>query len=235
MLHSNEFSYPSSGFLPPTNQCNQQVQDRLALYQVFLRVYEQNRELLHDILEMENSGNRLISATTLTYVQGIVIGDLIYLVTNLLEGTTQVINHTDACWTIGRDRRVVTLPIADRRLSRKHAAITYATEQQRFQLMDLNSTNGTFINNEQVVQSQPLQDGDRIRLGGVSFRFFACHLPMSSSQVLRMDNQADGSSNPGEGQRKTAGLEHAGRKTLNDAHIDSTLVVPVSMSSSDQL
>lgn len=151
-----------------------ELQQRLSLYQVFLRLYEHNRELLDEILGLENSGSKAARATSLPYVQGVISDQQIHLVTNLLQGRTQAILQPQVTWVIGRDSRRVTIPVPDKRLSRCHAAIRYVPDQG-FQLIDLGSSNGSFINGELVRQSVLLKDGDRIRLGSLSFTFFVCH------------------------------------------------------------
>lgn len=52
-------------------------------------------------------------------------------------------------------------------VSRQHARLHHNTLSQELQLIDMGSTNGTFVNEEQLSPEQPhtLQDGDTIRLG----------------------------------------------------------------------
>ncbi len=68
---------------------------------------------------------------------------------------------------IGRDR-TATLCIADASVSRRHSQIE--KEDDRFVLLDLESLNGTFIN-DVPVKRRPLQHGDRVRLGDSQFLF----------------------------------------------------------------
>lgn len=182
MLDSEQRPFYPSHVPSITGERDHQVQSRLALYQVFLRVYEQNRDLLNGILELEDSGNHPISSSTIAYVQGVIVGQSVYLVTNLIAGRTQLVTAHDVHWTIGRDRHIAELPIADRRLSRRHATISYDIHQHQFQLVDLGSTNGTFVNGEQIVRQRHLNDGDRIRLGSLGFNFFTCHLPHAKEE-----------------------------------------------------
>lgn len=149
------------------------LQQRLGLYQVFLRLYEHNRDLLDEILSLENSGSKALAGVTLPYVQGLVLEQQVYLVTNLLQGKTQALYQPQHTWVVGRDPRQVTLPVQDKRLSRRHAAIKYV-EGQGFYLIDLGSSNGSFVNGERIRQSHLLKDGDRIRLGSISIAFFLC-------------------------------------------------------------
>jgi hypothetical protein len=110
-----------------------QIRQRLSLYQVFLKLYEQNRGLLNEILNLENSGNPSLSSVTIPYIQGLVMGDKVHIVTNLINGQTRAFAQQQNIWTIGRDSRKVALSLPDRRLSRFHAAIRYVDGQ--FQLM----------------------------------------------------------------------------------------------------
>jgi Nif-specific regulatory protein len=68
---------------------------------------------------------------------------------------------------IGRDR-TATLCIADASISRRHSQIE--RENDHFVILDLDSLNGTFINDVPVKRRQ-LQHGDRVRIGDSQFLF----------------------------------------------------------------
>jgi DNA-binding response OmpR family regulator len=59
--------------------------------------------------------------------------------------------------------------ITSRRVSREHARLR--REGWRVILEDLGSTNGTFLNDERVLDPVELRDEDRIRVGDVTFVF----------------------------------------------------------------
>jgi pSer/pThr/pTyr-binding forkhead associated (FHA) protein len=59
--------------------------------------------------------------------------------------------------------------ILSNRASREHAQIR--REGRKIFLEDLESTNGTFLNNERVTGSIPLRDGDQVLVGDVTFTF----------------------------------------------------------------
>lgn len=61
---------------------------------------------------------------------------------------------------------------AEQGVSRRHAAIRRAEDS--LMLLDLNSTNGTFLNGQRLPPQQPrvLRDGDEIRLGRLVMRVF---------------------------------------------------------------
>ena len=102
------------------------------------------------------------------YIQGVVMGKQVCLVTNLLKHESVTLKQPQMVWTIGRNRSAA-LPIQDRKLSRRHAIILY---QDGFHFIDLNSMNGSYINGVRVQQRQPLHDGDCICVGGTRFFFF---------------------------------------------------------------
>ncbi|HEY2663148.1 MAG TPA: FHA domain-containing protein [Candidatus Binataceae bacterium] len=54
-------------------------------------------------------------------------------------------------------------------VSRRHAVIRYRAGG--YELRELNSTNGTFVNNQRIVVSTLLKDGDEIRFGAARFTF----------------------------------------------------------------
>ena len=155
-----------------------EIEQRLGLYQVFLKLYEHHRSLLDEILQLEKTNNKTFSSVTTPCVTGVIQGQQVYLVTNLVEGKTKSLYQAQGIWTIGRDR-LLAISIPDRRLSRRHAVIQYI-HNQGFYLIDLESTNGSFLNGEAVHGRLRLKDGDRIRLGSLAFSFFLCN----DSQIL---------------------------------------------------
>ncbi|MBK9945254.1 MAG: DUF3662 and FHA domain-containing protein [Kouleothrix sp.] len=58
--------------------------------------------------------------------------------------------------------------LEDTRVSRHHAQLRYRA--RRFWISDLGSTNGTFVNGEQV-EEKALRDGDVVSLGGLELTF----------------------------------------------------------------
>ncbi|OKH38428.1 hypothetical protein NIES2119_10370 [[Phormidium ambiguum] IAM M-71] len=168
-----------------------ELEKRLGLYQVFLKIYEHNRGLLDEILQLENVSFPYFSSRVPTYVQGVVQEQEVYLITNLVNGKTQKLFQPQKIWMIGRDRRLA-LTLRDQWISRYHAAIQYV-ENEGFYLVDLNSTNGSFINGEPVFHRQLLKDGDQIRLGSLAISFFSAEMaqnlePVASEIVAQMNN-----------------------------------------------
>ena len=149
-----------------------ELENRLGLYQVFLKLYEHHRSLLDDILRLENVANQSLRSTAPGYVQAGIQQGQPYLITNLLDGKSQGLFQPEGVWIFGRDRRA-NIPIREQCMSRVHAAIHYVPDEG-FYLIDLGSTNGSFINSEPVFERQLLKDGDQIRLGSVAISFFTC-------------------------------------------------------------
>ena len=57
---------------------------------------------------------------------------------------------------------------SDEYVSGRHMEITLIGAQ--YQMQDLNSTNGTFVNGERMAHCE-LHDGDKVRIGGTQFQF----------------------------------------------------------------
>ena len=77
---------------------------------------------------------------------------------------------------VGRDASQCDIVIDYGTVSRQHARVRL--EDARFVLYDLASSNGTFVNDQQI-QKQPLLDGDRVRFGSVDFSFMEVKQPKS--------------------------------------------------------
>jgi pSer/pThr/pTyr-binding forkhead associated (FHA) protein len=85
-------------------------------------------------------------------------------------------------------------------VSRRHAAISI--ENGRFYIEDLQSRNGTFLNDQRILQRSPLHDGDQVLICDQEFRFHDKHrdAPLdvlssleSSSNAEIVDDTVDGS------------------------------------------
>ncbi|HEY9698496.1 MAG TPA: FHA domain-containing protein [Trichocoleus sp.] len=175
---------------------DEELQQRLSLYQVFLKLYNHHRDLLDEILQLENRSSRALAGVTLPYVQGVSVGQP-HLVTNLMQGKTQALFQPQQTWVIGRHLQRANICIPDQQLSRVHVALKYV-ENQGFYLIDLGSRNGSYVNGELIRQSRQLQDGDRVRLGSLSFVFLCCEtaraLPELTEPIATLQNWQPGSS-----------------------------------------
>jgi predicted component of type VI protein secretion system len=77
----------------------------------------------------------------------------------------------DAETTIGRSPSN-DVCIEDHKVSRQHA-IVQRTGGAGYRITDLDSTNGTFVNDQRVRADRPLRDRDRIRIGDAELVFCA--------------------------------------------------------------
>jgi pSer/pThr/pTyr-binding forkhead associated (FHA) protein len=76
------------------------------------------------------------------------------------------VDVTKAQTLVGRHSSAdIRLPLPD--VSRQHCRFVF--QQAAWHVMDLDSLNGVFVNNERVKQA-PLHHGDRIRIGGFVFQ-----------------------------------------------------------------
>ncbi|BAZ67284.1 MAG: FHA domain-containing protein [Pelatocladus maniniholoensis HA4357-MV3] len=202
---------------------DKELEKRLSLYQVFLKLYEHHSRFLDEILQLENLPQSPFTEVHGCYIQGIVDGSAVYMITNLCEGKTQRLLQSQHIWTIGRDR-TCGIYVCDQRVSRRHAAIQYIkdVEYSGFYLVDFSSTNGTFVNSEPVYRPIKLQDGDHLRLGSMTFSFYTNStppqvLPRVAVELLmqlvtrKSSDEASINSNP------------SGKKTSLNENFDQTL------------
>jgi two-component system, cell cycle response regulator len=73
-------------------------------------------------------------------------------------------------FTIGRDVKNNIVVDLDN-VSRRHAKIT--TRQGKSFVVDLGSTNGTYLNDQEVLEETPLRSGDFVKVGGSIFKFLS--------------------------------------------------------------
>ncbi|MEH2195827.1 MAG: FHA domain-containing protein [Nostoc sp.] len=182
-----------------TDFAQTEIERRLTLYQVFLKLYEHHSSLLDEILQLENLSQPSMKKMQLCYVHGVVETNAVYLMTNLCDNQTQSLQQPQQIWTIGRNQNS-GICIADNYMSRRHAAIQYI-DDEGFYFIDFNSTNGSFVNGDRAFGSIKLKDGDRIRLGNMTFDFFmnyTCRiLPTVAIELLmqlvhrKNDNQVE--------------------------------------------
>ena len=83
-----------------------EIEQRLGLYQVFLKLYEYHRGLLDEILQLEKNTNTTFASLATRCVTGVIQGKQVYLITNLVDGKTQTLLQPQGIWTIGRDRQL---------------------------------------------------------------------------------------------------------------------------------
>jgi phosphoserine phosphatase RsbU/P len=117
------------------------------------------------------------------------------------EGRPFEVEIRGAVLTIGRGtQNDVTIPALS--LSRTHARIgRVAAPGRGFEIEDLGSRNGTFVNGKQVRSAVALHDGDEIRVGDVGIRFRA-------DAQSRVEMTTSHSFDSGAGETYVIGKEH---------------------------
>ncbi len=76
----------------------------------------------------------------------------------------------DDTFTVGReDGNFVTVDMDN--VSRRHAQVTQ--RGGRYFVKDLGSTNGTYLNDEEIREEQPLRNGDLVKIGSAIFKFLS--------------------------------------------------------------
>ncbi|WP_434741470.1 FHA domain-containing protein [Micromonospora sp. SH-82] len=75
--------------------------------------------------------------------------------------------------------------VDDPHLSRRHAAVRRTGAETS--LVDLGSTNGTWLNDRRIADVEQLADGDVIRLGRTELRYFDPGLARTDPVGLRLD------------------------------------------------
>jgi hypothetical protein len=71
---------------------------------------------------------------------------------------------------LGRDRRS-DIVVNDDQASSHHADLVFRPEERRYILMDHNSTNGTYVNEDEIEPRRDLSGSDVIRIGSHKFLF----------------------------------------------------------------
>jgi Nif-specific regulatory protein len=94
-----------------------------------------------------------------------------------------VFNIEDLPVVIGRETSA-TLCVADASVSRRHSQIE--REAEHFVIEDLESLNGTFVN-DVPVKRRALQHGDRVRIGDSQFIFLTHDADMNSSSEVHFE------------------------------------------------
>lgn len=158
-----------------------ELEQRLNLYQKFVKLYEYHGDLLDEIFKIESVLPNSNPGMNTYFLEGVIGDDGVSLVTNLSSGNTQCFVQSQGVWVLGRDP-LKSIFVCNPYISRHHAAIYYVEATGCFYLSDLGSTNGSFVNGEPIYHGIKLQNGDRIRIGTLTFSFFVN--TSTSTQVL---------------------------------------------------
>ncbi|HEY9617979.1 MAG TPA: FHA domain-containing protein [Microcoleaceae cyanobacterium] len=119
------------------------------------------------------------------YIQAVTTGRTTFLVTNLMDDQAHCVTTISTSWLVGRSGScAIALPQGT--VSRCHAVIGHSVSRGGFYIMDLGSSNGTFINRRRLpaLEKHLLHDGDLIEFSKVRVEFFlSCwHEPAVATQ-----------------------------------------------------
>lgn len=101
---------------------------------------------------------------------------------SLSEGDKKIVGRDNSC----------QVQILDKGISRNHSLIEWKGDH--FLLVDLGSTNGTFVNNKLVI-SRKLQDGDIVKIGQTELKFKENRPGLNSSASFVMEDVVEHSPN----------------------------------------
>lgn len=118
------------------------------------------------------------------YLQAVLTGRSAFLTTNLLDVNETSVTNVAPTWLIGRSRNCA-VTIYHPTISRCHAVIGY-DPQGGFYLMDVGSSNGTFVDSRRLRISERfnLVDGDLIKFSDVHVEFFVVTMLQAPSSNL---------------------------------------------------
>ncbi|MCY7408490.1 MAG: FHA domain-containing protein [Alkalinema sp. CAN_BIN05] len=111
------------------------------------------------------------------YIQATQHNHRAFLTTNLCHGDSAFVTDLSSTWLMGRSRNCAIV-VHNRSVSRCHAVVGYDV-QQGFYLMDVGSSNGTYLNSKRlsVLKRYALVDGDMITLCNLQVEFFVAAQP----------------------------------------------------------
>lgn len=110
--------------------------------------------------------------------------------------------------SMGRNRSN-DIPVEDEAASRHHAQILWRDNQ--FFADDLNSSNGTYLNDERVTQTMPVRHGDRLAIGDTIMLFQLQLQPEPMAAVVLSDDPMPGASEQAPMQVSDSAFQFSGR------------------------
>jgi len=160
--------------LPPSNNSGDRALQFLKSYPAI------SRSLLldcgHDIDKISTLVEPILEApqrcSTSYYIQAVTTGRTAFLTTNLSSPDQTQLTAIASTWLIGRSRNcAIALPHPS--VSRCHAVIGHSAAEG-FYLMDVGSSNGTFLQGQRlpVLERRSLEDGDAISFSHIQVEFF---------------------------------------------------------------
>lgn len=80
--------------------------------------------------------------------------------------------------------------INERDVSREHAIVRSSVADGSATLVDLNSTNGTYVNESRIARATELRDGDRLRIGEWTFKFLCADSPELAFHAMMQERSS---------------------------------------------
>jgi FHA domain len=123
-------------------------------------------------------------STTSYYLQAVLTGRSAFLTTNLFDRDETHVTDVAPTWLLGRSRNCA-ITLLNPTISRCHAVVGY-DPMEGFYIMDVGSSNGTFIENRRLRVSErfTLMDGDLIKLSDIPVEFFIVTMPQAGNMDL---------------------------------------------------
>lgn len=142
----------------------------------------------------------------------------------ILSGENAGAKHAieaDRRYIIGRDDQA-DITLAEKKISRRHATLIWSKETNEVLIEDLNSLNGTYVNEEVIARATVLKDGDRIQIGSFLMEIkvpedssvvdlVSASKPLQTAPRMRSTNPAKPEDDDEESLRKTGGRLISGR------------------------
>ncbi len=118
------------------------------------------------------------------YIQAVATGRSAFLTTNLPDDRATHVTSVGTSWLIGRVR-TCAIAIQHSAISRCHAVIGHCPDRG-FSIMDVGSSNGTFVNCRRLaaLEQRFLSDGDLVDLSHTRIEFFVSGLGSRSAVCL---------------------------------------------------
>jgi len=106
------------------------------------------------------------------YIQAVTTGRTAFLTTNLPDDRATQVTSVGTSWLIGRNS-TCAISIKSSSISRCHAVIGHCPDRG-FYIMDVGSSNGTFVNCRRLaaLEQRLLNDGDLVELSHTRVEFF---------------------------------------------------------------
>jgi hypothetical protein len=115
------------------------------------------------------------------YIQAVAHEYCHFLTTNLVRSSSISTTATGQCWLLGRSK-ASAFPLSFASISRFHAVLGICRDRG-FYLLDLDSYNGTYLNQQRLPPRRKhfLQDGDIIHLSHIQFKFLIANCDFATS------------------------------------------------------